>query len=310
MCFFLQKPDRFCVYCQKIVKCGKLNRHISLTHKLEPEVQAILKKPLTTRTRFFIAKRREGIYQYNLLSVSGNENKPLMRERKTLHSDGPIKVCTDCKGFFSKTCFFRHKCVSDDISAESRKLMEIFTENMREDPEFQDILSVFVQGEIDEFCRRNNLMKTIAYQYYNTHRRKRGKEEEARQTTIRDMRELSRLFFQFRIICKTGKTMEDMFDKDNLMDLMEAMKLLETLSESSHSPETGSTLQSVVLRCVKSLEDFYTHTMQFKMKKELRKFKLTYTSKAYIHLFQSYDHCNKHCVTIMYGELIDTFPKH
>lgn len=189
--------------------------------------------------------------------------------------------------------------------------MEIFTENMGEDPEFQDILSVFVQGEIDEFCRRNNLMKTIAYQYYNTHRRKRGKEEEARQTTIRDMRELSRLFFQFRIICKTGKTMEDMFDKDNLMDLMEAMKLLETLKESSHSPETGSTLQSVVLRCVKSLEDFYTHTMQFKMKKELRKFKLTYTSKAYyIHLFQSYDHCNKHCVTFMYGELIDTFPKH
>nr|XP_034320571.1 uncharacterized protein LOC117687697 isoform X2 [Crassostrea gigas] len=272
-----KRPDRFCVYCQKIVKCGKLSRHISLSHKLEPEVQAILKKPLNTRIKFFIAKRREGIYQYNLLSINGNKKKPLMRERNTLRRDNPIKVCTDCKGFFSKSCFFRHKCVGDDISPESRRLMEIFTENLEEDSDFQDILSVFVEGEIDEFCRSNNLMKTIAYQYYNTHHRKRGKEEEVRRTTIRDVRELSRLFFQFRVMCATGKAVEDMFDTDNMKDLMEAMKLLEALNGSSQALEAESSLHYVVLRCVKSLEDFYTHTMQFKMKKELRKFKLAYT---------------------------------
>lgn len=68
--------------------------------------------------------------------INGNKKKLLMRERNILRRDNLIKVCTDCKGFFFKFCFFRYKCVVDDIFFESRRFMDIFIENMEEDLDF------------------------------------------------------------------------------------------------------------------------------------------------------------------------------
>lgn len=251
-------------------------------HKFEPEVQAILKKPFETQMKFFTAKRREGNYMYNLHLMDKGKNQPLMRERTQSRSkEDEIKVCSDCKGFYSKRCFFKHRCVADDISRDTRRLRKVFMDNMEEDTGFQNILGRFVHGEIDEFCKSNNSIKTMGYQYYNTHRTKKGMSDEARQTTFGDMRELSRLYFHFRIICATGKAVEDMFDTDNMKELMEAMKLLEALNGSSNYTETGeeSALYNTVLRMVKSLDEFYTYTRQFETKKDLVNFKKSFTSK-------------------------------
>ncbi|XP_052693675.1 uncharacterized protein LOC128171931 [Crassostrea angulata] len=277
-----RRPDRFCVYCRQIIKGGRIADHMRGKHKLEPEVQAILKKPFEAQMKFFTAKRREGNYLYNLLLMDKGKNQPLMRERTQSRSkEDEIKVCSDCKGFYSKRCFFKHKCVSDDISRDTRRLRKVFMDNMEKDIGFQNILGRFVHGEIDEFCKSNNSIKTMGYQYYNTHRMKKGMSEEARQTAITDMRELSRLFFHFRIICATGRAVEDMFDTDNMKDLMEAMKLLEALNGSSNYTETGeeSALYNTVLRMVKSLDEFYTCTRQFETKKDLVNFKKSFTSK-------------------------------
>ncbi|XP_065937926.1 uncharacterized protein [Magallana gigas] len=277
-----RRPDRFCVYCRQIIKGGRIADHMRGKHKFEPEVQAILKKPFEAQMKFFTAKRREGNYLYNLLLMDKGKNQPLMRERTQSRSkEDEIKVCSDCKGFYSKRCFFKHKCVSDDISRDTRRLRKVFMDNMEKDIGFQNILGRFVHGEIDEFCKSNNSIKTMGYQYYNTHRMKKGMSEEARQTAITDMRELSRLFFHFRIICATGRAVEDMFDTDNMKDLMEAMKLLEALNGSSNYTETGeeSALYNTVVRMVKSLDEFYTCTRQFETKKDLVNFKKSFTSK-------------------------------
>lgn len=219
---------------------------------------------------------------YNLHLMDKGKNQPLMRERTQSRSkEDEIKVCSDCKGFYSKRCFFKHRCVADDISRDTRRLRKVFMDNMEEDTGFQNILGRFVHGEIDEFCKSNNSIKTMGYQYYNTHRTKKGMSEEASQTTFGDMRELSRLYFHFRIICATGKAVEDMFDTDNMKELMEAMKLLEALNGSSNYTETGeeSALYNTVLRMVKSLDEFYTYTRQFETKKDLVNFKKSFTSK-------------------------------
>nr|XP_034319589.1 uncharacterized protein LOC117687352 [Crassostrea gigas] len=277
-----RRPDRFCVYCRQIIKGGRIADHMRGKHKFEPEVQAILKKPFEVQMKFFTAKRREGNYLYNLLLMDKGKNQPLMRERTQSRSkEDEIKVCSDCKGFYSKRCFFKHKCVSDDISRDTRRLRKVFMDNMEKDIGFQNILGRFVHGEIDEFCKSNNSIKTMGYQSYNTHRMKKGMSEEARQTALADMRELSRLFFHFRIICSTGRAVEDMFDTDNMKDLMEAMKLLEALNGSSNYTETGeeSALYNTVVRMVKSLDEFYTCTRQFETKKDLVNFKKSFTSK-------------------------------
>lgn len=88
---------------------------------------------------------------------------------------------------------------------------------------------------------------------------KKGMSEEVRLIVIVDMRELSRLFFYFRIICFIGRVVEDMFDIDNMKDLMEVMKLLEVLNGFSNYTEIGEELvfYNIVLRMVKFLDEFY-----------------------------------------------------
>lgn len=53
-------------------------------------------------------------------------------------------------------------------------------DNMEKDIGFQNILGRFVYGEIDDFCKFNNLIKIMGYQYYNIYRMKKGMSEEVR----------------------------------------------------------------------------------------------------------------------------------
>lgn len=53
-------------------------------HKSEPEVVEVLKKSTVQQNIFFDRKRKDGIYEYNVLLISDNRD-PLMRERQ-LHA--------------------------------------------------------------------------------------------------------------------------------------------------------------------------------------------------------------------------------
>ena len=112
MCFLdpafilFQKPERYCIYCKKKIKNGKLNRHIRQAHKTVKEVTDILKQPLHIQKLFFQKKRKEGIFLYNMNLIENNK-EPEMREKTSIRKD-KLLVCTGCKGFYSHTNFHKH----------------------------------------------------------------------------------------------------------------------------------------------------------------------------------------------------------
>lgn len=55
-------------------------------HKSEPEVAEVLKKSTVQQNIFFDRKRKDGIYEYNVLLISDNRD-PLMRERQPNQKD-------------------------------------------------------------------------------------------------------------------------------------------------------------------------------------------------------------------------------
>lgn len=160
--FFLQKPNRFCTYCKSQITGGKLKRHILKKHKSDPEVKSIISKPAHIQNKFFDGKRREGIYEYNLQLI-GDGLDPEMRERKPVLED-QLRVCSDCKGFYSNKYFFKHKCVIHEDSApqalKPRLLQNVMNDNMDNDKGFLDILNRFREGEVGDFCRTNKQLNS------------------------------------------------------------------------------------------------------------------------------------------------------
>nr|XP_022297914.1 uncharacterized protein LOC111107167 [Crassostrea virginica] len=64
-----KKPDRYYVYCKCVIHNGKLKRHIIRKHKTEPEIIKILKKDKATQNIFFDRKRKDGIYEFNVVLI-------------------------------------------------------------------------------------------------------------------------------------------------------------------------------------------------------------------------------------------------
>lgn len=279
--FFLQKPNRFCTYCKSQITGGKLKRHILRKHKSDPEVKSIISKPAHIQNKFFDGKRREGIYEYNLQLI-GDGLDPEMRERKPVLED-QLRVCSDCKGFYSNKYFFKHKCVIHEDSApqalKPRLLQNVMNDNMDNDKGFLDILNRFREGEVGDFCRTNKTIKLIGYKHFNLRRHEEGKQDEVRKTIMAEMRELSKLFFCFRSLSGSEERMvEDMFRREHLLDLVEALKQLTTTSDKQEKHGQKLFLDAVLLRSVKTLEGYFAQTMQDTKKKELKNFRSAYKS--------------------------------
>ena len=277
--FFFQKPNRFCIYCKSQITGGKLKRHILRKHKLEPEVQSIMCKPAYIQHKFFDEKRRAGMYEYNLqLIVNGFDAE--MRERKPVQQD-QLRVCSDCKGFYSNKYFFRHKCIVNDGSVaqalKPKLLQKVTADKMDADKGFVDILNRFRDGEVGDFCRTNKTIKLIGYRHFNLRRHEEGKQDEIRKTIMAEMRELTKLFFCFQNLSCENRTVEDMFCREHLLDLVEA---LEHMTTSNNQEKHGQKLflDAIILRSVKTLEGYFAQTMQDEKKKELKNFRSAYKS--------------------------------
>ena len=73
--------------------------------------------------------KKEGMFMVNVKKVKSG--KPLMSQRKTKKRD--ILMCTSCKGFYSKSCFRRHRIhCSSDVSAVTGAEIVNFSENKEE----------------------------------------------------------------------------------------------------------------------------------------------------------------------------------
>lgn len=166
-------------------------------------------------------KKKEGIFEFNL-NLIADDKDPEMRERKPKHDD-QLRICEECKGFFSNKYFFKHKCITETPKSLKPKLLQkTSTDKMDADEGFRDILNRFRDGEIGYLCRSNKTLKLIGYRHFNLRRHEDGKQDEVRKVVMAEMRELGKLFLTFQNLTSTDNIVEDMLKRENLNELVEA----------------------------------------------------------------------------------------
>lgn len=207
-----------------------------------------------------------------------------MRERKPALED-QLRVCVECKGFYSNKYFFKHKCVTQKPQALKPKLLQKSAmDKMEADKEFKEILNRFRDGQVGDLCRTNKTVKMIGYRHFNLRRHEEEKQDEVRKVVMAEMRELSRLFVQFQFLSGTERTVEDMFSRDHLPELVEAVQQLVKIENvsSDRKEKHGQKLflDAVILRSVKTLKGHYAETKQDDKGKELKYFKTAYKHKS------------------------------
>jgi hypothetical protein len=240
-----------------------------------------MSKPAYIQNRFFDEKRREGIYEFNLQLI-GDGQDPEMRERKPIKED-QLRVCSECKGYYSNKYFFKHQCVSKNdcskqLALKPKLLQKISTDKMDSDQGFLDILNRFRQGDVGDFCRTNKTIKLIGYRHYNLRRHEEGKQDEVRKTVMSEMRELAKLFFAFQNLSSERRTVEDMFRREYLSDLVEALEKNVTTADKQEKHGLKLFLDAILMRSIKTLEGYFAQTMQDEKRKELKCFKSAYKS--------------------------------
>ena len=247
-------------------------------HKTEKEVQEILRKPVQIQNKFFDDKRKEGIYQFNI-NLLANNQAPQMRERRPVQKD-ELRVCTECKGFFSNKYFFKHACKADTQLPQPVKpiLLKKVDSRMDSDTEFKEILNRFRVGEVGDFCRENYIVKMIGYRHFCLRKHEIGKQDEVRKTVMAEMRELTKLFLHFKKLTNEEKSVEEMFDRENLSELVDAVQQLVKIDDNKEKHGQKLFLDAIILRSVKALDLHYAETKQDGKKKELKYFRAAYKS--------------------------------
>ncbi|KAI0232280.1 hypothetical protein LSAT2_017393, partial [Lamellibrachia satsuma] len=99
------KPQRQCPFCK--VWQSRLSRHMSTVHKAEPQVTEALKPSTTSveRVHTFAELRKECIFTENMFQAT--QSVPAYQRERKGSSD--MCCCSNCKGFYSKKQFHKHK---------------------------------------------------------------------------------------------------------------------------------------------------------------------------------------------------------
>ncbi|WAQ93515.1 hypothetical protein MAR_005986, partial [Mya arenaria] len=272
----------YCIYCQTMVKGGKLSRHYKRNPKTNPEIAEVLKQTKSKQDQFFDTKRRKGIYEYNM-KVLSTDNENLMRERKPKTEDH-IRVCSECTSFVSNKYFSKHKCASLQNFPIKHQLLHKNKTVLDNDLEFTSILNKFRDGEIGTLCRVDDTIKTVGNRHFNLRRHEQSKQVELRREVMSEMRILARLFLVFKNLVPEEVTVESMFSRIYLTELREAIQIL-SIKESCDaikSEKHGLKLlvDAVILRSIKSPMGHYSETMQDVKYRELKMFRVGYKHKS------------------------------
>ncbi|XP_053389498.1 uncharacterized protein LOC123565665 [Mercenaria mercenaria] len=271
------RPIRFCIYCDKTVKGGKLKRHI-MTHKnTEDEVKSILLEPKSVQNRFFEKKRIEGIFKYNTEQLAKQEDEhTLLRERKPKNEDS-VRMCSGCHRFFSNRTFYRHKLACNENFPEAIKTETIGV--IHPDSDFvNNILNRFRDTEVGTFIRSDETIQAIGYRHYCSRRVEISKQNEVRKEIMGEMRELARLFITFKELSDTPVAFTDMFTRLKLKTLREAIEKMCENEDNTEKIGLKQNLDAYLKKSIKYLKGMYSESMKDAAYKELSKFK-----KAYIY---------------------------
>jgi len=197
-----------------------------------------------------------------------------MHERSVKFED-KLRVCQECKGYYGNKYFSKHKCIVD----QPEPVKPILLGKETKDSDFEQILTRFRDGEIDDTCRTNKTIKMIGYRLFCLRRHETGKQDEVRKVVMAEIRELAKLFQAFKDLVGEEVTVEDMFARANLAELVQAINSVAT---NNGTEKHGQKLfiDAVILRSVKTRNGHYSESMQDEKRKELKFFKAAYKHKS------------------------------
>ena len=220
---------------------SRLKRHIERNHKQVTEVKHALTLKGKTKENAFEEFRKKGIFLFNKKQLK--ETIPAyQQERKTSNLNKDLLMCGLCRGFFSKTYFFRHKrdCQNRDESTQSvglpLSLIEADDKLAKISEDFKvSVLAALRDGEVKNLIVNDELLLIIGNRLYNKIKRRKGKEMEAIKVVRADLRRLGnlyRLFLQHGAEQIHGSVL-DMFARQNFEVLRDAITELTSDEENN-----------------------------------------------------------------------------
>ena len=208
------------------------------------------------------------------MDLIAKAKEPEMRERKPVHSD-KVRLCAECKGYYSNRYFYKHKCITKKPSAIKPALLKKANSNrMSNDKDFQEILNRFHDNEVGDLIRRSPTIQLIGYKHFNMRRHEEGKEAEVRKVIMSDMRELARLYLVFKEINGETSDVEDMFLRHNIQDLADATERMTMQDGQGEKHGLKLLLDAIILR------GHYSEKMEDDKCKELKLFLTAYKFKS------------------------------
>ncbi|XP_061187725.1 uncharacterized protein LOC133195795 isoform X2 [Saccostrea echinata] len=255
-----QKPARMCVFCNKVIFGRKLRCHIISHQKTHSEVKEILQQPVETQNKWFNQKRIEGIYQYNLKHLDASDDQ-LMRERQSKKPNS-LRMCTECKRFFSGKTFYRHKLQCGTRSQGLKKeLLRPVGADMDENF-VTEILHKFRDGEVGSLIRQNKIIQMFGYKQFLSSKIEDGIPNNLRQEIMNEMRTLAKLYLCFKALMEGSEvSVEDMYKQENLGVLKEAIKK-RCCDENGEKHCLKLSLNSIFQRSIRNLTLFYEESKE------------------------------------------------
>jgi hypothetical protein len=150
--------------------------------------------------------------------------------------------------------------------------MEIFTDN---------ILRRFRDGPVGDICRQNLLIQLVGYKHYVAGRCEISKINETRKEVMSEMRELTRLFIEWKTLVPATCSFEDMFNRKHLETLKQAMNnMCQTTTENSEGEiiegkeKHGLKLliNAIIKKTIKCLKGHFNNRIEDEKAKELENF--------------------------------------
>jgi hypothetical protein len=249
-----KKPDRFCIFCKRIQKAGKLTRHLKKKHSKEPEVQQ----------GKFKALRKEGSFEYNKTVMQKRGDDKSFMKMKSSKTECPTVMCNACKGFYALTSFYKHKSncmegVSQGIKSKTVQSMISFHGPTNDNEFVLNVLNRLRTDEIGIKCREDWVILEVGHRKFLDKKHDQSKKDETSKNIRGDMRLLARLAIEFHHL--TGLKTEEMFVRDNFPNLEKAITNVaeQNLPKLTHGNYgTKLAIRWLIRRVIEVLEGVYS----------------------------------------------------
>ena len=224
---------------------SRLSRHMYTVSKANPQGTEVLEPSTTSveRIHTFADLRKECIFTVNMFL--GIQSVPAyQRERKV---SSHLLCCSFCKGFYSKKQFHKHKEIcrpnTSDNTLSSVPVDAFKSMKATEDEFTTEILAKCHNDEIWKVCRSYPTIVLIGRRRFQRNRGKVDKLMEMKESTMTEMRLLSKLLIAFSVEnTAVNVSAEDMFIRMNFAVLLAAIEKVTTADGTStlkHWVENG-----------------------------------------------------------------------